>query len=73
MKNEFVKWRKHNIGGSDVDFLEMVDGVLLQWYSGFDAGLCSRQDDPKSCTCDNVEVPGYENWYNNTQDPDMAG
>jgi len=29
MRNEFVKWRKHDIQGEERDLLEMADGVLL--------------------------------------------
>lgn len=73
MRNEFVKWRKHNIQGTDCDLLDMADSILLQWYSGFDAALCGNSDDPKACTCDNVEVEDYPNMYNNTKDPKKPG
>jgi len=73
MRNEFVKWRKQTVGGKEVDLLEMADGILLQWYSGFDASLCQLSDDPKACTCDNVQLEDYPNIYNNTKDPNVAG
>jgi len=61
MRNEMVKWRKQTYAGQDVDLLEMSDGILLQWYSGFDASLCLHSDDPTSCTCHNEELPDYPN------------
>jgi hypothetical protein len=73
MRNEFVKWRKHWIQGEQRDLLAMADGVLLQWYSGFDATLCSNSKDPKACTCDNIELEDYPNIYNNTKDPKVPG
>jgi len=73
MRNEFVKWRKHYIGGQERDLLEMADSMLLQWYSGFDAALCMNSDDPHACSCDNVELEDYPNWFNNTKDPHHAG
>jgi len=54
LRNEYVKWRKNTYEGQAVDLMEMVDGVLLQWYSGFDASLCTLSDDPHACSCDNV-------------------
>merc|ERR550514_488266 len=58
MRNEYVKWRKHSFDGAEVDLMQIVDGVLLQWYSGFDASLCmniDNDDDRKiACACDNV-------------------
>jgi hypothetical protein len=70
-RNEFVKWRKQPYaGGRDidngqqVDLLQIVDGVLLQWYSGFDAALCIYSDDPKACTCDNEPDEDYPNVLN---------
>lgn len=53
--------------------MDATDGILLQWYSGFDGALCSLVDDPHACTCDNVELPDYPNWHNNTADPEKAG
>jgi len=74
MKNEFVKWRKNTYEGVQFDLLQATDGMLLQWYSGFDGSLCVLVDDPHACTCDNVEVPDYPNWDNNTKDgPEKAG
>jgi len=73
MRNEFVKWRKHNINGVDCDLLEMADSMLLQWYSGFDAALCQNHDDPLACACDNIELADYPNIYNNTVDPKVPG
>lgn len=73
MRNEFIKWRKHSIQGEERDLLEMADGVLLQWYSGFDAALCINSKDPKACTCDNIELEDYPNIHNNTKDADKPG
>lgn len=74
-RNEFVKWRKQPYpGGKPIDgpqqfdLLEIVDGVLLQWYSGFDASLCLNSKDPKACTCDNVPDLDYNNTVNATSD-----
>ena len=41
-------------GSTQCDFLDIVDGVLLQWYSGFDATLCMNSPDPQACSCNNV-------------------
>merc|ERR1712224_871025 len=60
-RNEYVKFRKQTIDGKEVDLLDMADGILLQWYSGFDASLCSITNDPKDCTCDNKPDPDYNN------------
>ena len=74
LKNEYVKWRMNTYEGNEFDLLEAADGMLLQWYSGFDAGLCGLVDDPHGCTCDNMEVPDYPNWHNNTQwGPEVSG
>jgi len=73
MRNEFVKWREHRIGGEQRDLLKMADSMLLQWYSGFDATLCTNSKDPKKCACNNVELEDYPNIYNNTKDPKVAG
>jgi len=74
MKNEYIKWRHNTYEGTDFDLLEGTDGMLLQWYSGFDGSLCSLVDDPHACTCDNIEVPDYPNWFNNTAGgPEVAG
>lgn len=73
MRNEFVKWRKHEIQGEERDLLHMADGILLQWYSGFDAALCLNSKDPNACTCDNIELEDYPNIYNNTKDPKIPG
>jgi len=79
-RNEFVKWRKQPYpGGKPIDgpqqfdLLEMVDGVLLQWYSGFDAALCIFSDDPKACTCDNVPDADYPNTLNVSNDGLISG
>merc|ERR1719456_1724742 len=53
MRNEYVKYRKQTSFGQEVDLLDLADGILLQWYSGFDAALCQHSSDPKACTCDN--------------------
>lgn len=74
LKNEYVKWRHNTYDGQQFDLLAAADGMLLQWYSGFDAGLCALVDDPHGCTCDQIEVPNYPNWHNNTKDgPEVAG
>jgi len=61
LRNEYVKYRKQTIDGKEVDLLDLADGVLLQWYSGFDASLCDLASDPKDCTCDNKPDPDYNN------------
>ena len=66
MRNEYVKWNKQTYEGQTFDMLEECDGALLQWYSGFDAGLCMNSDDPKACTCDNIQLDDYPNVYDNT-------
>jgi len=70
-RNEFVKWRNQPYpggqpidGSNTYDLLQMVDGVLLQWYSGFDAALCETSKDPHACTCDNVPDDDYPNVLN---------
>jgi hypothetical protein len=65
-RNEYVKYRKQNVGpnGAEVDLLDLADGVLLQWYSGFDAALCRNSDDPMACACDNVPADDYPNVVN---------
>merc|ERR1711939_892907 len=78
MRNEYVKWRKNTYESQEVDLMEMVDGVLLQWYSGFDASLCVLSDDPHACSCDNVELMDEENYYPNVHNnsrhgPDKTG
>ena len=59
MRNEFVKYRMQPYpGGREIDgstqynLLDMVDGILLQWYSGFDATLCMHSTDPKVSFCE---------------------
>lgn len=49
LKNEYVKWRINHYEGNEFNILEAADGMLLQWYSGFDAGLCGLVDDPSAC------------------------
>jgi hypothetical protein len=73
MRNEFVKWRKHQVEGEERDLLDLADSILLQWYSGFDATLCNNSEDPKACACDNIELKSYPNMYNNTVDPHKPG
>jgi len=68
MRNEYVKYRKQTSFGQEVDLLELADGILLQWYSGFDAALCQHSSDPKACTCDNMPAADYPNVLNNTRD-----
>jgi hypothetical protein len=57
MRNEYVKYRMNN----GKNLLELADGVLLQWYSGFDAALCVHSKDPNACTCDNIPDDSYPN------------
>jgi len=73
MRNEYVKWRKNTYESQPVDLMEMVDSILLQWYSGFDASLCTNVDDPKACTCDNVELMDEENYYPNVHNNTRHG
>jgi len=61
MRNEFVKYRQQDVLGKTHNLLDLVDGVMLQWYSGFDAALCQNSDDPKACTCDNQPDADYPN------------
>jgi hypothetical protein len=65
-RNEYVKYRKQAVGagGAEVDLLDMCDGILLQWYSGFDAALCRNSKDPKACSCDNTPAKDYQNVVN---------
>jgi hypothetical protein len=71
MRNEYGKYRKQNSLGADVDLLDLADGILLQWYSGFDASLCEHSDDPMSCACNNVPADDYPNVVNS--DKDLGG
>ena len=41
-------------GDVQANLLDLADGILLQWYSGFDAALCLHSADPHACSCDNV-------------------
>jgi hypothetical protein len=68
MRNEYVKYRKQNSLGQDVDLLDLADGILLQWYSGFDAALCDATFPSKSCTCDNIPAADYPNVLDSTRD-----
>jgi len=70
MRNEYSKYRmqpykggKAIVSGStdQVNLLELCDGILLQWYSGFDASLCENSDDPNRCKCDNIQLDDYPN------------
>merc|ERR1712100_537136 len=55
MRNEYVKYRKQTSFGQEIDLLDLADGILLQWYSGFDAALCTNAPlESKSCWCDNI-------------------
>merc|ERR1712118_184528 len=67
-RNEFVKYRKQTSLGQEVDLLDLADGILLQWYSGFDAALCDATFPSKSCTCDNVPAADYPNVLDSTKD-----
>jgi len=66
MRNEYVKYRKQTSFGEEVDLLELADGILLQWYSGFDAALCKNSDDPTACACTNVPDDDYPNIVNSS-------
>lgn len=70
LRNEYGKYHmqpypggKPIDGPGQVDLLRMVDGILLQWYSGFDAALCHNSD-AKACQCDNIAPAGYPNVIN---------
>ena len=67
-RNEYVKYRKQTSFGTEVDLLELADGVLLQWYSGFDAALCANSDDTSNCQCNNVPDADYPNVLDNDKD-----
>jgi len=73
MRNEYVKWRKNTFESTEVDLMEMVDAILLQWYSGFDAALCMNHDDPKACACDNEELLDEENYWPNVHNNTRHG
>lgn len=47
----------------------MVDAVMIQWYTGFDAALCMNRhdEDPMLCACDNVPLDGFPNVISNTE------
>jgi len=70
MRNEYVKYRLQTSLGQQVDLLDLADGILLQWYSGFDAALCENNWKPgdKSCTCDNVVADDYPNVLDTKKD-----
>lgn len=75
LRNELAKWRmqpypggKPIEGNNQYNLLELVDGVMLQWYSGFDAALCLHSTDPKACLCDNVPDDDYPNTLNVSTD-----
>jgi len=63
-----VKYRKQTSFGQEVDLLDLADGILLQWYSGFDAALCEATYPSKSCTCDNIPADDYPNVLDNKRD-----
>jgi hypothetical protein len=64
MRNEYVKYRNHTYAGEEVDLLEVAHAVLLQWYSGFDAGLCMQSPDKMACACNNMPDADYPNVLN---------
>jgi hypothetical protein len=68
MRNEYGKYRKQNSLGADVDLLELADGILLQWYSGFDASLCANSHNPMDCACNNVPDADYPNVLDSDKD-----
>merc|ERR1711912_182000 len=68
MRNEYVKYRKQTSLGQEIDLLDLADGILLQWYSGFDAALCENTWPSKSCTCDNIPADDYPNVLDSTKD-----
>merc|ERR1712224_645290 len=68
-RNEYVKFRKQTSLGKEVDLLDLADGILLQWYSGFDAALCTNTPaNSKSCTCDNIPADDYPNVLDSDKD-----
>jgi hypothetical protein len=69
MRNEYVKYRKQTSLGQEVDLLDLADGILLQWYSGFDAALCQNSDNPgMDCACNNVPADDYPNTLDSERD-----
>jgi hypothetical protein len=68
MRNEYVKYRKQTSLGEEVDLLDLADGILLQWYSGFDAALCANSKDVSACQCNNVPDKDYPNVLDNEKD-----
>ena len=75
MRNEFVKYRmqpypggKPISDGVQANLLDLADGILLQWYSGFDAALCLHSSDPHACSCDNMPDADYPNVLNMSKD-----
>jgi hypothetical protein len=68
MRNEYVKYRKQTSLGQEVDLLDLADGILLQWYSGFDAALCKNSANPMDCACNNVPADDYPNTLDNEKD-----
>jgi len=72
LRNEYVKFAKQTVGGQAVNLLDVVDGILLQWYSGFDAGLCAQPStDKMACACNNVPDKDYPNTLNVTNGDGM--
>ena len=68
MRNEYVKYRKQTSFGAEVDLLDLADGIMLQWYSGFDAALCSNTGNVADCQCNNVPDADYPNVLDNKKD-----
>ena len=68
LRNEYAKYAKHTFAGEQVDLLELSDGILLQWYSGFDATLCHNSGDPTACACNNVPDADYPNVLDSDKD-----
>jgi hypothetical protein len=63
MRNEYIKYRNHTFEGVEVDLMDECHAILLQWYSGFDAGLCHNSEG-KECACNNVPDDDYPNVLN---------
>jgi len=81
MRNELIKYGDQPYpGGKQIDgdkvvnFLQMCDGILLQWYSGYDASLClNTPESPMNCACNNVPDDDYPNVINVSNDDPLSG
>merc|ERR1719305_1697249 len=68
MRNEYVKYSNHTYEGTEVNLLNEAHAILLQWYSGFDAGICDHSDDKMACACNNMPDEDYPNVLNASKD-----